>query len=332
MAGPELTLIAPAYNEAPNIRPLYEAVLKVLEPAGISFELLFIDDGSRDGTDAEIALLVAADPRVRYARFSRNFGHEAASSCGFRLARGQAVVLIDADLQDPPEVILELHQRWREGYEVVHARRRQRHGETWLKRASAYLFYRGFNRMVERAIPADVGDFRLVDRRVVDHFNALPERNRFVRGMFSWLGFRQTVVEFDRQRRQRGVTKYNYSKLLWLSLDALTSFSAAPLRACMAFGLAITLFSFLIAGTIIFQRLFFDLAVPGYALATSGIFLLGGIQLIFLGVIGEYIGKIYTQVQGRPLYIVAGSSDDLPPAPTKETADPSPESHPPGRS
>lgn len=316
MAAPELTLIVPAYNEAPNIRPLYDRVLAVLEPAAISFELLFIDDGSRDGTDAEIAKLVETDPRVRYARFSRNFGHEAASSCGFRLAKGQAAVLIDADLQDPPEVILELHQRWREGYEVVHARRRQRHGESRRKRISAYLFYRGFNRMVDRAIPTDVGDFRLVDRRVVDHFNALPERNRFVRGMFSWLGFRQTVVEFDRQRRQHGVTKYNYSKLLWLSLDALTSFSTAPLRACTVFGLTITLFSFLIAGTIIVQRMFFDLAVPGYALATSGIFLLGGIQLIFLGVIGEYIGKIYTQVQGRPLYIVAASSDDQPPGST----------------
>ncbi len=301
---PELSIIVPAFNEEDNIAPLYARVVTVLEKATLTFEFIVIDDGSTDATADKVKALSDSDARVRLARFSRNFGHEAASSCGFNLARGKAAVLLDADLQDPPEVIIELVEKWREGNEIVYARRRIRQGETVLKRLTSHLFYRYFNRFAGREIPEDVGDFRLVDRRVIDHFNALPERNRFVRGMFSWLGFRQTVVDFERAPRHAGNTKYNYFKLFWLFWEAVTSFSVAPLRLCMGLGAIVTAFSFILAITIVIQKLFFEIEMQGYALATTGMFLLGGVQLIFLGVIGEYIGKIYTQVQGRPIYIL----------------------------
>ncbi len=303
-AIPELSIIVPAYNESENIAPLYARLVTVLEQENLTFELIIVDDGSDDDTAKQVADLEARDQRVRLARFSRNFGHEAASTCGFDLARGQAVVLMDADLQDPPEVIPQLVARWREGFEVVYARRTARDGEPVLKKLTSYLFYRYFNRFSGSAIPADVGDFRLVDRRVVEHFIQLPERNRFVRGMFSWLGFRQTVVDFHRAPRHAGQTKYNYLKLFWLSFEAISSFSIAPLRLCMGIGAIVTVFAFVMAVIIILQRLLYSIEIPGYALGTASMFLLGGVQLIFLGVIGEYIGKIYTQVQGRPIYIL----------------------------
>jgi len=282
-----------------------------MDKAGITFELIFIDDGSTDDTLKNIKNLAANNSNIRYTSFSRNFGHEAASSCGFKMVSGKAAVLIDADLQDPPEVIPTLYYKWKEGFDVVYGRRRSRENETVVKKTSSYLFYRVLRLFSDVPIPADVGDFRLVDRKVVDLFNALPERNRFVRGMFSWIGFKQTSVEYERSARAKGKTKYNYLKLTLLSMDALVSFSLAPLRICIAFGLIITVLSFIITIVITLQRLVWDLNIPGYALMTSGMFFLGGVQLIFLGVLGEYIGKIYNQVQGRPLFVVGESSDNV---------------------
>lgn len=307
---PELSVIVPAFNEEASLPRLYTRVVAVLERQAIPFELVVVDDGSDDATAATVQQIAAHDPRVVLVRLTRNFGHEAASSCGFDVCRGQAAVLIDADLQDPPEVIPAMIEKWRQGYDIVYGRRTSRQGETRLKRLTSHLFYRYFNRFAGRAIPADVGDFRLVDRKVIDAFNQLPERNRFVRGMFSWLGYNQTVVDFERAPRVAGSTKYNYLKLFWLSWEAVTSFSVAPLRLCMGIGALVTLFALAMAVWIVVQKLFLSIPIPGYALATAGMFLLGGVQLMFLGVIGEYIGKIYTQVQGRPIYL---TREDAPP-------------------
>lgn len=308
----EVSIIIPAFNEEENIDPVFTRVRNTMENAGISFEVIFVDDGSTDMTLDIIKKLASKYTNIRYTSFSRNFGHEAASSCGFKMVDGKAAVLIDADMQDPPEVIPELYNKWTEGYEVVYGRRIHRREETVLKRTTSFLFYRVLRFFAKVPIPKDVGDFRLVDKKVVDLFNALPERNRFVRGMFAWIGFKQTAVDYERAPRRHGETKYNYLKLGLLSVDALVSFSLAPLRICIAFGLIIVMMSFLVTFIIVLQRLMWDLNIPGYALMTAGMFFLGGVQLIFLGVIGEYVGKIYRQVQGRPLYVVGESSDGAP--------------------
>ncbi|WP_426417140.1 glycosyltransferase family 2 protein [Aestuariirhabdus sp. LZHN29] len=306
MSGPAalISLIVPCFNEERNIPSLYERLLEVMEPINLAFEIILINDGSTDQTLTIVQNLHQKDKRVRYASFSRNFGHEAASSCGFELAKGDAAILLDADLQDPPELIPEMIRRWHNGAQMVYGRRLSREGEGIRKRASSYLFYRLLNRLSDTQIPADVGDFRLVDRVVIDHFNALPERNRFVRGMFSWVGFRQEEIPFTREQRHQGDSKYNWFKLFLLAFDAITSFSVSPLRICSLVGLMVTMASFAAAITVSLQKLLWGMAIPGYAFATAGMFLLGGVQLLFLGMIGEYIGKIYTQVQGRPLFIV----------------------------
>ncbi len=303
-AAVELSVVVPVYNEEENLRELHRRLGGALGAEGLAYEVLFVDDGSRDGSLEVIRALAAADPRVRYASFSRNFGHEAASSCGLRMARGRAVALMDADLQDPPELLPEMVARWRAGADVVYGRRRSRAGEGALKRGTSYLFYRLMNRFGEVPLPVDAGDFRLADRRVVDAFNALPERSRFVRGMFAWVGYRQEALEYERPGRAHGVTKYNWTRLALLSLDAFCGFSLAPLRLCILAGAVVTGLSFLVTAHIVYARLFSGLEIPGYALATAGMFFLGGLQLTFLGVIGEYVGKIFAQVQGRPLYLV----------------------------
>ncbi|RRJ85513.1 glycosyltransferase [Aestuariirhabdus litorea] len=300
-----ISLIVPCFNEQHNLDALYRRLIEVMSAQPLAFELILVNDGSTDQTLQAIQALSRQDKRVRYASFSRNFGHEAASSCGFELARGDAAILLDADLQDPPELIPQMIERWQQGAQVVYGKRTSRSGESLGKRATSYLFYRLLNRLSSTPIPADVGDFRLVDRVVIDHFNALPERNRFVRGMFSWVGFRQEAIPFTREARHQGETKYNWLKLFVLAFDAVTAFSVSPLRLCSLVGLLVTLASFSAAIVVSLQKIFWGMPIPGYAFATAGMFLLGGVQLLFLGMIGEYIGKIYTQVQGRPLYIIS---------------------------
>lgn len=306
---PEISVIIPLYNEQDNIKPLYAEICNVLNNAGIPFEMIFVDDGSTDNSLSIIKDLSKRDSRIRFASFSRNFGHEAASSCGFSMVKGKTAVLIDADMQDPPSLIPEMYKKWKEGFEVVYAKRLSRQGETFFKKFTSHIFYKIMNRFSKLKIPIDVGDFRLVDRTVVNAFNRLTERNRFVRGLFTWVGYKQTAIEYGRLPRIRGKTKYNWVRLFLLSIDAFSSFSLIPLRLCIIFGIGTIIFSFINAGSIIIQRIFLNLEIPGYALLTAGMFLLGGIQLMFLGVIGEYIGKIYTEVQGRPLYIIRESSD-----------------------
>lgn len=304
-----LSIVVPVYNEEGNLLPLYEKLKETMESSSIPFELVLVDDGSSDRSLEVMRQLALHDNRVRYSSFSRNFGHEAASSCGFGMARGDAAVLMDADLQDPPEIIPEMLSRWLEGFEVVNARRLSREGESYFKKVTSYWFYRIMNLFGEIEIPADVGDFRLVDRKVIDSFNQLPERNRFVRGLFNWVGFKKTVIDYHRPFRKSGITKYNIHRLIMLSIDALFSFSLTPLRLCIIFGLVTILLSFSIAIIVILQRLFWGLNIQGYALLATGMFFLGGVQLTFMGVIGEYVGKIYREVQARPLYIVKESSE-----------------------
>lgn len=304
-----LSVIVPVHNEEENLGLLVQRVTAVLDSIGTEFELVFVDDGSSDGSLEAIKFHARRDQRIRFASFSRNFGHEAATSCGLRLARGAAAVIMDADLQDPPELIPEMIARWRDGYEVVYARRRRRDGESLLKRATARVFYRLLNAVSDVHIPEDVGDFRLVDRKAIDAFNAIGERSRFVRGLFAWIGFRQTAVDYDRPPRAHGETHYGYLRLLLLSLDAILSFSIVPIRIFTILGICVTLVSVGIGIVIVVQKLTGRLQIEGYALVAAGLFFLGGAILTFLGVVGEYVGRIFSEIRQRPLYIVRETSD-----------------------
>ncbi len=301
---PVYSVVAPVFNEEETLPHFYARVMAAMERLGEPFELVLINDGSRDGSFQAMRALHERDPRVRVVDFSRNFGHQIAISAGLDHARGQAVIIIDSDLQDPPEVILELIARWRDGAEVVYAQRATRRGETRFKLLTAALFYRLIARITSVDIPRDTGDFRLLDRRVVDALVAMREHHRFMRGLSVWVGFRQEAVRYERQERFAGTTKYPLSKMIRFSLDAITSFSHLPLQLAtsVGFGLAgISLLGILVAAIV---RLFVPGAIIGQATTLIIVLLLGGIQLIFLGVIGEYLGRIYDEVRARPLYIV----------------------------
>jgi dolichol-phosphate mannosyltransferase len=296
--------VVPAFNEQDSLEPLHDRLTRVLTGIGADYDIIFVDDGSTDQTLAVIRKLASADPRVRYVSFARNFGHEAASTAGLDRADGDVVVLMDADLQDPPELIPELIDKWRQGHDVVYAQRRRRTGESAFKRLTAWAFYRTLNAVTPTTIPADTGDFRLMDRRVVAQFRRMRETNRFVRGMVSWVGHRQTAVQFDRPARHAGEAKYGILKLIMLSLDATMGFSTLPLRVATVLGLVTTAGALIAGLAVVIHKLFFGLAIEGYALLAAGIFFLGGVQMLLLGILGEYTGRIYTQVQQRPLYVV----------------------------
>jgi polyisoprenyl-phosphate glycosyltransferase len=302
--APTISVVVPCYDEEANIALLVERLTDSIEPLDAGFEVILVDDGSHDGTLDVMKREHARDHRIKFVALSRNFGHEAASTAGLSHARGAAIVLIDADLQDPPEVIPEMVARWREGYDLVFARRGTRAGEGRLKRLSSALFYRLMRWLVHFDFPADTGDFRLMSRPVVDAFLQMPERNRFVRGMVAWTGFRSTAVEYSREARHAGETKYPLRKLILLTLDAITGFSTFPLRLVSMMGFAVTLFSAIATIWVAYQRLFLDLAIPGYALLVTGMFFLGGVQILMLGAIGEYVGRIYMETQRRPLFLV----------------------------
>ncbi len=305
---PELTVVVPAFNEEENLRPMADRVRAALEGLVDGFEVIFVDDGSRDGTWEGIGRLAEEDPRIRGLRFARNFGHQAAVTAGVDAARGQAVVLIDADLQDPPEVIPELVEKWRAGFEVVYAQRKAREGETLFKKVTAALFYRILHRVTDVDIPVDTGDFRLMGPRAVEAFRALPERNRFIRGLVSWIGFPQTAVLYKRQPRHAGETKYPFRKMLRFALDALTSFSFLPLRTATFLGFAASVFAFLYILVVLVLKAV-GISWSGYTSLMASILFLGGVQLIMIGVLGEYIGRIFDEVKRRPLYLVGDSTD-----------------------
>jgi polyisoprenyl-phosphate glycosyltransferase len=298
------SVVAPCYNEEGNLPELYRRISEVMNQTGDSWELVLINDGSRDRTPEVMRELHRLDPRVHYLDFARNFGHQLAVTAGMDYAQGEAIILIDSDLQDPPELILEMIQKWREGYKVVYAVRSERKGETWFKLFTAKLFYRLIYRITEVNIPQDTGDFRLMDRQVVDAIKQMRERHRFIRGMTSWVGFPQTGVSYVRQERFAGETNYPLRKMLKFASDAITGFSYLPLQLATYLGFIVAALSGLGMIGVILARLTGNQAFFGQATTLVMVLFLGGIQLICLGIIGEYLGRIYDEVKHRPLYVV----------------------------
>ena len=299
------SIVAPIFNEAESLPQLYQRVRKVMLEMGEPWELVLVDDGSTDGSTQAIRDLARKDRRVRPVIFARNFGHQIAITAGWDYARGEAVIIIDADLQDPPEAIPELVRKWREGFDVVYAVRAEREGEGWFKRASASLFYRVIYRITDVHIPVDTGDFRLMDRKVVDVLKTMRERHRFPRGMSAWVGFRQIGVPYKRSPRYAGVTKYPFKKMLRLALNAITSFSYFPLQVATYFGFFSAGLAILAIPVVVYLRMAGIPQFTGQATTLIAVLFLGGIQLISLGVLGEYIGRLYDEAKGRPLYIVS---------------------------
>jgi dolichol-phosphate mannosyltransferase len=304
-ATPVLSVVAPVYNEEALLPEFARRTVATLEGLGEPFELVLVNDGCRDGSPEIMRALHQADPRIKVVNFSRNFGHQLAITAGTDYARGQAVVVIDSDLQDPPEVIPQLVAKWREGYQVVYAVRAEREGETAFKLATAALFYRLIRRITNVNIPADTGDFRLMDRKVVDSLKSMREHHRFMRGLSVWVGFRQTGVEYKRDARKAGETKYPLRKMVRFALDAITSFSYVPLQLATYTGFIIAVISVIGIIAAIILRLTGVDTLKGQATTLISVLFLGGVQLIFLGIIGEYLGRIYDEVKRRPLYIVA---------------------------
>ncbi len=302
-ARPVFSVVAPIYNEAETLPHFYIRVVAAMERLDEPFELVLVNDGSRDDSIAVMRALHERDPRVRVVDFSRNFGHQVAISAGLDHARGEAVIIIDSDLQDPPEVILELVAQWRQGAEVVYAQRRTRPGETRFKLLTAAAFYRLIRRLTSVDIPRDTGDFRLLDRKVVDTLVAMKEHHRFMRGLSVWVGFRQEAVQYDRQERYAGETKYPLAQMVRFALDAITGFSYVPLQLATTLGFVLAGLSLLGIVVAVVLRLL-NVAIQGQTTTLIVVLLLGGIQLIFLGIIGEYLGRIYDEVRGRPLYVV----------------------------
>ena len=298
------SIVIPVYNEQDNISELTRRITHVLSSLTVEYEIIFVDDGSRDRSLDIIKELSSSDSKIGYLSFTRNFGHEAASTAGLEAARGDCIILMDADLQDPPELIREMMDLWRKGYYQVFAKRRKRQGESVFKQLTAKIFYRIINLLSDVRIPIDTGDFRLMDRAVVNDFLKCREQNRFIRGLTAWVGYNSIAVEFDRPERFAGETKYSKLKLFLLSLDVITGFSILPLRMVTLVGFAIAMLSLILTFVIVVQKLFFHLSIPGYALLASGLFFMTGIQIFFFGIIGEYVGKIFRQVQQRPLYLV----------------------------
>jgi glycosyltransferase involved in cell wall biosynthesis len=305
MPAPTFSIIAPIYNESQSLPELYRRIKEVMDSVDDAWELVMVDDGSTDGSTDIIRQLAADDPHVRPVIFARNFGHQLAVTAGLDYSRGQAIVIIDADLQDPPEVISEMIAKWREGYEVVYAVRGEREGESWFKLATASIFYRLIYRITDVKIPLDTGDFRLLDRKVVDVLNQMRERHRFLRGMSVWVGFKQTGVEYRRAARFAGQTKYPFKKMFKFAWDAVTSFSYLPLQVATYLGFICAGISILAIPIVAYLRITGSQeAFAGQATTLIAVLFLGGVQLICLGILGEYIGRLYDEARGRPLYIV----------------------------
>lgn len=299
-----LSIIIPMKNESEGLDALFKRLQASLVPVTAEYEILCVDDGSTDNTFAALSAFARQDPRIKAIRFSRNFGKEAAMAAALKMARGEAVIPIDADLQDPPELIADMVKSWREGFKVVLATRKTRNSDTWLKRKTAAGFYWLTQKLSNTPIPNNTGDFRLLDRQVVDALNTLPERTRFAKGLFSWVGFKTSVVYFDRPNREKGESRYNYWRLWTYALDGLLAFSTIPLRIWTYLGATIALLSLAYALFIITRTILHGADVPGYASLIVVVLFMGGIQLISLGVIGEYVGRIYEEVKQRPLYVI----------------------------
>lgn len=299
------SVVIPVYNEEEVIKETYLRLKKVMDGINEPYELVFVNDGSRDKSVEIISEIGLDDKNVRLISFSRNFGHQAAVTAGLDYALGQSIVIIDADLQDPPEVIPQMLEKWREGYDVVYGKRVKRHGETAFKKVTAYVYYRLLSLLTDGNIPTDTGDFRLIDRKVCEAIKSLKEKNRFLRGMVSWVSFKQTAVEYVRDERFAGTTKYPLKKMLKFATDGIISFTYKPLKLATYLGFTLSLFGFLYLIYVLYVRLFTENSVSGWASSTAINLIFNGITLLILGIIGEYIGRIYEEVKGRPLYIVA---------------------------
>ncbi len=301
--APAISIIIPVFNEHDNLSVLYQRLTHVMESTEPDYEILFVDDGSRDGSLNLLKELAVKDRRIVIIELARNFGHQVAISAGIDHARGRGVIIMDADLQDPPEVLPRFIDKWREGHDVVYAIRTNRK-EPWLKRSAYNFFYRLLQRIADIEIPLDAGDFCIMDRRVVDILVGMPERNRFVRGIRSWVGLDQVGLAYEREARYAGEPKFTLTRLVYLALDGLISFSYVPLRMISLLGLGVSLISILLAIGYTIQKLTRGLSPPGFATTVVAIFFLAGIQLITIGVIGEYVGRIFEEVKRRPLYII----------------------------
>ena len=298
------SVVVPVYNEELVIQETYKRLKAVMDELNEPYELIFVNDGSRDATAKIARTICDSDKNVKFIDFSRNFGHQIAITAGMDYSTGDAIVVIDADLQDPPEIIPEMIRKWQEGYDVVFGKRIKRQGETFLKKLTAKVFYRFLKSMTEVDIPVDAGDFRLIDRKVCDALKTVNEKNRYVRGIISWLGFKHTGVEFIREKRFAGETKYPFKKMIRFAFDAITSFSYKPLKLASYAGVTISIISFLYLLVVIYQGLFTHTTITGWASTLAVSLFFNGIILIILGIVGEYIGRIYDEVRGRPLYIV----------------------------
>jgi len=302
----ELTVVVPVYNEAPVIEDFHRRLAAVLDTLPTTAEVLYVNDGSTDDSMRLLRGFADTDPRVVLLDFSRNFGKEIALTAGLDHAGGDAVIVIDSDLQDPPELIPDMLREWRAGADVVMMRRQSRDGESWLKKATANLFYRFIGSIGELRIPADVGDFRLLSRRAVDALRSLPERTRFMKGLFAWVGFRQTTLDYGRDARFAGVTKWNYWRLWNLAIEGITSFSSAPLKMASYIGLAAAIYALGAGVYVLGKSLIYGDPVAGYPSLMVTVLFLGGVQLIALGIIGEYMARMFVEVKGRPLYLLSG--------------------------
>ncbi|MED3977600.1 glycosyltransferase family 2 protein [Priestia megaterium] len=298
------SIVVPVYNEEEVIHETYRRLTEVMRSTKEAYELLFVNDGSRDRTAEIIKEYSEQDPTVVLLDFARNFGHQIAITAGMDYARGEAVVVIDADLQDPPELILEMIEKWKKGFDVVYAKRTKRKGETYFKKQTAAMFYRFLRAMTDIDIPLDTGDFRLLDRKVCNQMNSIQEKNRFVRGLVSWVGFKQIAVEYERDERLAGESKYPLKKMLKLSMDGITSFSYKPLKLASYAGVTLSGIGFIYLLVVLYLKLFTDSTITGWASLIVIQLFFSGIILIILGMIGEYIGRIYDETKNRPLYIV----------------------------
>ena len=304
------SVVAPIYNEIEIVDEFCKRITDVMESTGESWELVLVDDGSSDGSTERILELASVNPSIRPVIFARNFGHQIAVSAGLDYTRGETVTIIDADLQDPPEVILDLIAKWKEGYQVIYAVRAEREGESWFKLWTASLFYRVIYRITDVNIPLDTGDFRLLDRKVVDVMNSMREKHRFLRGMSAWVGYKQIGVEYKRAARFAGETKYPFKKMLQLALNAVTSFSYFPLQVASYFGFASAGLAIVAIPVVAIMRMTGSHFFEGQTTTLISVLFLGGVQLISLGILGEYIGRLYDEAKGRPLYVVARAPED----------------------
>ena len=304
----DISIIAPVYNEEQNVALLYERLSRVVGELSGSYEIIFVNDGSRDRSMEIIRQLASSDPAVKFINFSRNFGHQVAVSAGLDSCSGRQVVIIDADLQDPPELISDMRNRLSDGFEVVYARRRTRQGESVLKRATAKVFYRLLQRITNVPIPVDTGDFRIMDRKIVEVLKRMPEQEKFLRGQIAWAGFRQTYIEYDRDSRNAGKTGYTFRKMFRLALDGITGFSNLPLKFATVTGFLVSGIAFLMAIYTLYSRFIIKEYVPGWTSLMLTVLFIGGVQLISIGIIGEYISRLGTNLRRRPLYVVSDTN------------------------